>query len=374
MPPIARRSSRSTWPRRSEKELAKFDEPLRTELRAAYQTPADQRNDQQKQLLEKYPSANLTEGVLYQYNQAAADDLKKFDERIAAVRTKKPPEEFLQALVEPPNHQPETKLFYRGDYRQPKETISPGTLSVCSPESGRVEFAVKSTDAADHRSPAGVRKMAHGTRESADGARHCESSVDASFWSRNRRDSGRLRAPGNIAQPSGTARLVGRGAARAMGWSLKRLHRTIMLSTAYRQTSNLDDARLVADPDGRFYSRKKADAARCRRRSAIGRSRRAASLIARCLDRPWESLKMTAASRRGSGGAASQSLPVPASHAADGVDAGVRCPGDGHQLRSPAVSTVATQSLMLLNGEFWLGQAAALADSRTARANRGIRR
>ncbi len=124
-----------------DKELTKYDQPLRDELRAAYKTAADKRSDVQKKLLEQHPSVNITEGVLYQYNQAAADDLKKFDERIAAIRAKKPAEEFVRALVEPPAHVPVTKLFHRGDYRQPTQPIAPGTLSVCSPESGRTEFA-----------------------------------------------------------------------------------------------------------------------------------------------------------------------------------------------------------------------------------------
>ena len=40
-----------------------------------------------EQLLDKHPSVNISPGVLYQYNQQAADDLKKFDERIANVRS-----------------------------------------------------------------------------------------------------------------------------------------------------------------------------------------------------------------------------------------------------------------------------------------------
>ena len=36
-----------------DKELTKFDEPLRSELRSAYQTTADKRNDAQKQLARK---------------------------------------------------------------------------------------------------------------------------------------------------------------------------------------------------------------------------------------------------------------------------------------------------------------------------------
>ena len=73
----------------------------------------------QKQLLASHPSVNISEGVLYQYNQAAADDLKKEREKIAAVRAKKPVEEFVSVLDEIPGVVPETKIFHRGDHRQP---------------------------------------------------------------------------------------------------------------------------------------------------------------------------------------------------------------------------------------------------------------
>jgi len=61
-------------------ELAKFEEPLREQLRAALDTPADQRTDQQKQLLDAHPSVNVAPGVLYQYLPQAAEELKGFDE------------------------------------------------------------------------------------------------------------------------------------------------------------------------------------------------------------------------------------------------------------------------------------------------------
>src|SRR5205823_3051315 len=61
-----------------DQELLKFDEPLREPLRTAYSTAADKRTTEQKELLAKNPSVNINPGVLYQYNQAAADDLKKF--------------------------------------------------------------------------------------------------------------------------------------------------------------------------------------------------------------------------------------------------------------------------------------------------------
>lgn len=77
-------------------ELAKFEEPLREQLRAALDTPADQRTDQQKQLLDANPSVNVTPGVLYQYLPQAAEELKSFDAKAAEIRATKPAETFVR--------------------------------------------------------------------------------------------------------------------------------------------------------------------------------------------------------------------------------------------------------------------------------------
>ncbi len=55
-----------------DKELEKYAEPLREQLRVAYKTPEKERNDEQKELLKKNPSVNITPGVLYQYLPKAA--------------------------------------------------------------------------------------------------------------------------------------------------------------------------------------------------------------------------------------------------------------------------------------------------------------
>src|SRR5262249_883792 len=102
-----------------EKELTKFPADLRGKLRDAYNAPEAKRTAEQKQWLASHPRVNITEGVLYQYNQAAADDLKKEREKIAAVRARKPVEEFVSVLDEVPGVLPETKIFHRGDHRQP---------------------------------------------------------------------------------------------------------------------------------------------------------------------------------------------------------------------------------------------------------------
>src|SRR6185436_7165108 len=119
---------------------------LRGKLRAAYDTPADKRSAEQKKLLSDNPSVNINAGVLYQYNQKAADDLKAMDAKIAEVRARKPPEDFITVLTEPDGKLPVTHVFHRGDPKQPKEAVAPGGLSVLAPAGERVELPEKNPE------------------------------------------------------------------------------------------------------------------------------------------------------------------------------------------------------------------------------------
>jgi mono/diheme cytochrome c family protein len=342
-----------------DKELTKFDEPLRGELRDAYQTAADKRTDAQKQLLEQHPSVNITPGVLYQYNQAAADDLKKFDERINTTRAQKPAEEFLRALVEPADHVPETKLFHRGDYRQPQQAVPPGSLSVCGPESKCIEFASKNADL-----PTTGRRLAFARwltgAENPLTARVLANRVWMHHFGRGvvstPADFGRL---GTL--PTHPAMLDWLAAElRDSGWSLKRLHRTIMLSTVYRQSSRRDPAQSAIDQDNRFYGRQ--NVVRLDAEALRDRALAASGALDRALFGPPVAIKEDDSGQVVADGAQRRSLylmqrrsqPVALMQAFDAPVMLTNC-----ELRPS--STVATQSLMLMNGAFWLSQASALA-------------
>src|SRR5207249_10853890 len=125
------------------KHLEKFEAGLRDQLRAAYDAPADKRTAEQKKLLADNPSVNINAGVLYQYNQKAADDLKAMDAKIAEIRGRKPPEDFISALTEPADKPPVTYLLHRGDPKQPMEAIRPGGLTVLTPSGLPVELPEK---------------------------------------------------------------------------------------------------------------------------------------------------------------------------------------------------------------------------------------
>jgi mono/diheme cytochrome c family protein len=344
-----------------DKELSKYDEPLRGELRAAYRTAAEKRSDGQKQLLEQHPNLSISEGTLYLYNQAAADDLKKFDERIGAVRGKKPAEEFVRVLIEPTAHVPDTKLFHRGDYRQPMQSIAPGPLSVCSPESGRTEFAAKSSDL-----PTTGRRLAF-ARWLAGQDNPLTARVIANRVWMHHFGRGIVATPADFGRlgttPSHPALLDWLASElRDSGWSIKHLHRAIMLSTAYRQSSRREPAQIAIDAENRYYGRQnvaRLDAETLRDRvltvtgaldetmfgPPVGLTEDDSGQVIVAGDAPRRSLYVL--QRR--------TQPVALMQAFDAPVMATNC-----EARSS--STVATQSLMLMNGEFWSGRAMALAD------------
>jgi len=126
-----------------DKVLEKFPEEQRPGLREAYTTPEAQRSEAQKKLLADNPSLNINPGVLYQYNQPAADELKRDQQVIDAKRAEKPVEEFVSVTNEVPGVVPSTHLFHRGDYRDKRQVITPGDLTIAAPEGTRFEIPDK---------------------------------------------------------------------------------------------------------------------------------------------------------------------------------------------------------------------------------------
>jgi hypothetical protein len=246
------------------KHLEKLDVPLREPLWAAFKTAPEKRTEEQKRLLRENPSANIHPGVLYQYNPKAAEDLKSMDARIAEIRARKPAEDFISPLTEPAGPPPETRRFHRGDPVQPKELIAPGTLSVL-PHPGTSPDLAKATDPV----PTSGRRLAFarwltgphnpllprvlvnrvwlhhfgrglvGTPADFGLQGETPSHPELLDWL-----AATFTAPHAPDQP---------GHVSGLGWSLKRLHRLIVTSTAYRQSSENNPALADKDPDNRWY-------------------------------------------------------------------------------------------------------------------------
>ena len=360
------------------KHLEKFEVPLREQLRAAYDASADKRTAEQKKLLADNPSVNINAGVLYQYNQKAADDLKAMDAKIGEIRGRKPPEDFITVLTEPAGKAPVTHVFHRGDPKQPKDPVTPGALSVLAPPGRCLELPEKDPELpTTGRRLAFARWLTSGTNPLV--ARVLVNRVWLQHFGR-----------GLVGTPSDFGMMGERPSHPDLldwlatdfvdnGWRLKRLHKLIMTSTAYRQSSLRNHpVALRKDPDNLLYWRKPvhrldAEALRDSILAASGALNKSMfgppvpvrpdvhGQIVVGVDKTEGDNKMPVEVslkgeefRRGVYIQARRSRPLAMLHAFDAPVMEVNC-------EKRQSSTVATQSLLLMNSQFILDQAARFA-------------
>lgn len=237
-----------------ESVLSAIDEKLREPLRVAYQTPANKRSPEQKSLLKKHPSVGaFSPGVLYQYNQKHADELKQMDADIAKIRAQKPAHEYLRAIAEQKSTQvPKTMLFHRGDYRQPKYEVKPGGLTVCAPEDSPVTIAENNPDL-----PTTGRRLSY-ARWLTSGRHPLVARVLVNRFWLHHFGKALVSTPeefGKLGTSPSHPKLLDWLADEFMakGWSLKQFHRMILKSTVYRQASTRHPTGNAIDQNDDLY-------------------------------------------------------------------------------------------------------------------------
>ena len=343
-----------------DKELTKYQEPLRTELLTAYGKPAKERSEEQTLLLKKYPSVNITPGVLYQYLPKAAEELKTFDTKIAETRARKPKEEFLRAITEVPDRVPDTHLFHRGDHQQPKQKVLPSDLTVAAPEGALPLLPERDTSL-----KTSGRRLAY-ARWLTSGKHPLVARVLVNRVWLHHFGQGIVSTPsefGKLGTVPSNPQLLDWLADEFMrsGWNLNQLHRTIMTSTAWRQSSVRDDAKIAVDAENAFYWRKsiqRLDAEIIRDRMLVASGTLELNLfgppVAIKMDEAGQVIVDGQQKRRSLYLQVRRSQPVAMLQSFDAPVMDVNCE------RRP-VSTVATQSLILMNGEYTWQQADLLA-------------
>ena len=343
-----------------EKELTKFPEDQRGKLRDAYKAPVDKRTDEQKMLLASNPSVNISSGVLYQYDQGAADELKKDTEKIAAKNAEKRPEEFLSVLSEVPGVVPATHVFHRGDYRQPKHEVAPGDLTIAAAAGKRLEIPAK-----DPSVTTSGRRLAY-ARHLTSGEHPLVGRVLVNRIWMHHFGRGLVDSPGDFgtlgSRPSHPELLDWLAAELVrQGWSLKQMHKLIMTSTAYRQSFLRTPESLAVDTENRFLShfpmqRLDAESIRDRMLLAAGRLDRKQFGAPVPVEEDFVGQVIPAgdSARRSVYLQVRRTKPVSFLTAFDAPVMTVNC-----EKRVP--STTAPQSLILMNSEFVLAQAGIMA-------------
>ena len=236
-----------------QRELAKLPENLREPIRKAQATSEKSRTAEQKKLLKEHPSVNVTAGSLYLYDRKAADELKKMADNAAKVRATKPTEEFLRALWEPAGKTPPaTFVFYRGDHEQPKQQVAAGELAVLTPATAEIPENDPS------RATTG-RRLAY-ARSLTSGKHPLTARVIVNRIWMHHLGRGIVGTPGDFGflgtrptHPELLDWLADEFVRR--GWSIKALHRLIMTSTVYRQSSHRNAMQDEMDADNLLLGR-----------------------------------------------------------------------------------------------------------------------
>ncbi|MBX6311890.1 MAG: PSD1 domain-containing protein [Isosphaeraceae bacterium] len=236
-----------------EAELAEAPEALREKLREARDTPKNRRTEEQKQLLKDYPRVLVSIGNVSLYDaKAHGAIMKTFAQRIEAVRAQRPAEDFIHALTEVPGQVPTTHLFARGDYQQPRQAVEPGELTILAAKAPTIPVD-------DPDLPTTGRRLAY-ARHLTSGRHPLVARVLVNRLWLHHFGRGIVGTPadfGTLGERPSHPELLDWLADEFVrgGWTLKRLHRLLMTSTAYRQSSRRDPATEAVDPDNRLLGR-----------------------------------------------------------------------------------------------------------------------
>jgi hypothetical protein len=239
-----------------EQELEQVPSVIRDAAREAglaWQVDRNKLSAEQKKLLEEYPSlrvaATPTILNLFLEKYKRAGELKEIVDanakEAAAIRAKKPKEYFVRALTEPTGEPPQTHVFLRGNPAALGEVVGPGDLSVLDeanagdlppndpnlPTTGRRLALARKLTRGDH--PLVPRVLVNRIWLHHFG--HGLVGTPADFGSQGERPT----------HPELLDWLASELVAG--GWDLKRLHRLVVNSATYRQSSTGNPAAEAID-------------------------------------------------------------------------------------------------------------------------------
>ena len=348
--------------------LAKLPEAIREDVKAALATEAAKRTEVQKYLAEKFqkelrPDAAALQKLLPETYPDYKTRLQPLDASVKAEEAKKRTFPEIRALYDLPGDV-ETRLLRRGNYLDPGPAVSPGVLSVLAapqpfvwepggkeaPTAGRRKAFAEWLTQPDH--PLTARVLVN------------------RIWLQHFGE-GIVSTPDNFGRtgsPPSHPELLDWLATEfvANGWSLKALHRLMIVSSAYRQTSTKDPAARAqkVDPTNRLLWRQRmrrveAEALRDAILSVAGTLNAERFGPPVPIQRRGDGEVVTADDSQGRRRSVylqvRRSQPLSILQAFDQPVIETNC-------TRRVVSTVSSQALVLLNSDFMIRQAEAFAD------------
>ena len=238
-----------------EERLGKLPEGVRADVRQALKTPAEDRSRVQKYLVEKFAGTlEIKKGELEERFEDYKEEAGKIRKAIAEAKKGLKREPKIRALFDVGGKPTPTYLLRRGDYQNPGGRVEPGVPSVL-----RVGLKPYQVVEPGWTTETTGRRLAL-AKWLVQPHHPLTSRVMVNRVWQHHFGRGLVETPGNFglagAKPTHPELLDWLATEFVRkGWSLKRLHKLIMTSTVYRQSSDWDSSRDGADPEDKLLSR-----------------------------------------------------------------------------------------------------------------------
>ena len=204
-----------------------------------------------RQLLHRERLASAEEEAVFSYWRTTVKEWKEANDRIE-ILWEEHPEGSSQLVMKERDKLRETRLLKRGDFLKPGDKVGPGVPAVLHPlpekaPANRLTFA---RWLVDPKSPTTARALVNRTWQAYFGIGLVSTSEDLGTQSETPRHPELLDwLAVELMEPTANAR------EKPAPWSLKHLHRLIVSTNAYKQSSKIDSPTALEDPENRLLAR-----------------------------------------------------------------------------------------------------------------------
>ncbi len=242
-------------------KLAAAPDELRPQLKQAIETPEANRTEEQKKLLFDNPMIKTVEAIVGQlvefdriFEMRNYKQFEKEKKEIAELRETKPLQRRIMCVSDSATP-PESAVFFRGDPEQRKKSVDPSELFVLTRSRQRDDLSPS-----ENPLRASARRRLAYAEQLTDGTHPLVARVAVNRIWQHHFGSGLVATPndfGMFGQRPTHPELLDYLAVDFVenGWRIKRLHKCIVMSRTYRQSSIRTGALQSIDPDNRLYGR-----------------------------------------------------------------------------------------------------------------------
>lgn len=239
-------------------KLAEVPEDQREAVTKAVTTPGAERTEEQKTLLLANPMVHPIDdiaGNLTVYDGPLHEKFKAEEAEVAKLRQSKPIRRMIMAVRDHIESIPKSEIMFRGDPEQRKQEVKPAEIFVLSRSRSLTDLPL--VPAANRTS---VGRRLEYAKQLTDGAHPLVSRVAVNRIWQHHFNKGLVATPsdfGAFGQRPTHPELLDYLAQQLVsnGWSVKSIHKAIVMSRTYRQQSRRTSDHERIDSDNRLYSR-----------------------------------------------------------------------------------------------------------------------